>query len=186
MRAIIYLSVLLLHACASVTPPSDTIPLNDVSQYRLQTVPATLQGTARLERLSIHTPTDKKELLIQIEMYTSHIEFVGLSSAGLVLFEMSWQANSGYQVSMKVPTDNLNPALLLAYFQLANWPPALIKKGLTGLTLIQEKEHSKRDFQHQGKSLFSVSETNNNRLFIHNEPPFSIVIETLKAWEIEG
>ena len=90
-------------------------------------------GQASLQKLSITTEKDHHELLLQTELFPEQINMVGLSAAGLVLFKITWSSDSGVKTSSNIMTEGINAQVMLAYYQLANWPIKSVQLGLQDL-----------------------------------------------------
>lgn len=184
MRALVLLLVCqLILGCASYIQPVDAVNLAS-GQYRLQPIPQNLQGQGRLEQLIITRDDEQHQLLMQIELHDEQLKMVGFSTAGLTLFELTWQPLTAPQSHSYVPIDGLPLTQILAYFQLANWPIDRLHIGLQGLGLNVVEDGQVRRFEYQGQQEFSVIKTAQKSVFEHQQQHFSIEISTLKIWSI--
>ncbi|WP_340679958.1 DUF3261 domain-containing protein [Paraglaciecola sp.] len=168
-------------ACTSIRDPNTPIYLDSHSQYYLQAVPKALWGQATLQKLLITSPEGKHELLLQTELHATHINMVGLTSAGLVLFKLSWSANKGIKANTNILAKGLDAQVMLAYYQLANWPLAAIEAGLVDLHVrLLSTDGQTRNFFRSHELVFSVSHNQDYSLMTHYRDQYQIEIVTLQ------
>ena len=180
------LLIFMVSACTSIRQANIPVRLGVHSEYQLQSVPLKLQGLATLQQLIVTTSTEQHQLLLQIELYQEQINMVGLSPAGLVLFELSWAKGAGLKLSSKVPLKGLQPEAMLAYYQLSNWPAKDIHRGLVGMQMkISSEAGEIREFYQAGKLVFSVEHQAHSTKLVHQQDHYQIDIVTLERNQIE-
>lgn len=183
---VLVLLALTLAACTSIKVVTSPVKLNDHSEYELQAVPPDLQGQATLQQLIVTSNAGQHQLLLQTELYEDQINMVGLSPAGLVLFELSWTEGASLELSSNVPIGDLDPEVILAYYQLSNWPAEDILKGLVGMQLkISSQTSEKREFYRAEQLVFSVEHHVRNSKLVHQLDHYQIEILTLERTQIE-
>ncbi len=186
MKYLILLCILLFNACSSFQELDEHVLLDKHSQFYLQPVPKELWGQASLQKLLITTPQDKHELLLQTELRPNQINMVGLSAAGLVLFKLIWSNEVGLKVDTNILAKGINAQVMLAYYQLANWPLKNIQLGLKDLyVVLSPEDRQKRDFFRGNELVFSVVYTPQHSLMTHYIDHYQIKIETLQQTKVE-
>lgn len=186
MKLLILLCLLLFNACSSLQKLNEPVFLDKHSQFYLQAVPKGLWGQASLQKLLITTPQDKHELLLQTELRPNQINMVGLSAAGLVLFKLTWSKEAGIKVNSNILAKGINAQVMLAYYQLANWPIKDIQLGLKDLHIaLPSDDKQKRDFFRGSELIFSVVHTPQHSLMTHYIDHYQIEIATLQQSKIE-
>ena len=125
-------------------------------------------GQTSLQKLSISTPQDNHELLLQTELLPNQINMVGLSNAGLVLFKLTWTQELGIKTSTNILAKNIKAQVMLAYYQLANWPIKDIQLGLQDLRItLSPEDKQKRDFFRNNELIFSIKHGAKHSLMTH-------------------
>ncbi|MEP1448375.1 MAG: DUF3261 domain-containing protein [Paraglaciecola sp.] len=186
MKLLLLIAAMLLNACSNLHNPNTPIFLDKHSQFNLQPVPKTLWGHASLQKLMITTPQDKHELLLQTELLPNQINMVGLSAAGLVLFKLSWSQEQGIQLKSNILAKDIDARVMLAYYQLANWPIQEIQLGLQNLHINLSTNHQhRRDFMRGNALIFSMEHNTNSSLMNHYLDGYQIKIETIKQGKIQ-
>ena len=143
-------------------------------------------GQASLQKLLITTPQDKHELLLQTELRPNQINMVGLSAAGLVLFKLTWSNEERLKINTHILAKGIDAQVMLAYYQLANWPLKDIQLGLQDLHVtLSSEDKQKRNFFRDGELIFSVRHTPQHSLMTHYIDGYQIKIEMLQKTEIE-
>ena len=177
---------LMLSACTSTWRENSPVKLDGYSEYQLQAVPLDLQKLTTLQQLIVTSNTAQHQLLLQTELYADQIKMVGLSPSGLLLFELSWTEGISLELSSNVPIDGLDPDVILAYYQLSNWPAKDIFKGLVGMRLeISSQLGEKREFYRAEQLVFSVEHHGRNTKLVHHLDDYQIEIITLERGQIE-
>ncbi|MBU3003480.1 DUF3261 domain-containing protein [Paraglaciecola arctica] len=186
MKILLLIAVMLLNACSSWHNPNTPIFLDKHSQFNLQPVPKALWGRSSLQKLMITTPQDKYELLLQTELLPNQINMVGLSAAGLVLFKLSWSQELGIQLKSNILAKEIDARVMLAYYQLANWPIQESQLGLQNLHInLSPKNQQRRDFMRGNALIFSMEHSTNSSLMNHYLDGYQIKIDTLKQGKIQ-
>ncbi|WP_157884328.1 DUF3261 domain-containing protein [Paraglaciecola hydrolytica] len=181
------LLMLLITACSSINHSNTAIPLDQYSQYYLQKIPTALHNQASLQKLTITSAQGKHELLLQTELRENTISMVGLSPAGLVLFNMRWSVEAGLTVESKVALNELKPEIMLAFYQLAVWPLTDIQAGLSGLKVsLSPSDNRKREFYLHDVLIFSVLHQEQHSQMIHLRDHYQIDILTLQQTQLEN
>ena len=177
---------LTLSACTSTRQVDTLVRLDEYSTYQLQAVPINLQGLTTLQQLIVTTSTEQHQLLLQTELFDNQIKMVGLSPAGLVLFELNWVKGASLELSSNIPMKDLYPELMLAYYQLSNWPAKDVVKGLVGMRLlISSQSHEKREFYRGKQQVFTVEHHFHSTKLVHQQDRYQIEILTLEQRKIE-
>jgi hypothetical protein len=172
----------LASACTSIHAPEKPIDLDQHSQYYLQAVPQELWGHTSLQKLRISSPEGKHELLLQTELGAKKINMVGLTPAGLVLFKLSWEVGGALTANTNVLAKGLNAQVMLAYYQLANWPLAAVQTGLVDLrATVMATDKQTRHFYRDDELVFSLVHCQNRSLMTHYLDHYQIEIETLQT-----
>lgn len=172
---------ILLSACTSFQKLDKPVLLDKQSQFYLQTVPKELWGQASLQKLQVTTPQEKHELLLQTELLPTQINMVGLSTAGIVLFKLTWSKELGIKISRNILAKDIDAQVMLAYYQLSNWPIEDIQLGLRHLRLrISPEDKQQRDFFRDNQLIFSVNHDAKYSFMTHYLDQYKIKIETLK------
>jgi hypothetical protein len=180
MKIMMLLCFLLLNSCSSFHKVDTPILIDKQSHFYLQPVPEKLWGQASLQKLKVTTPQDKHELLLQTELLPNQINMVGLSNAGLVLFKLTWSKELGMKISTNILTKDINAQVMLAYYQLANWPIRDIQVGLQDLRIAYSPENNqKRDFFRGSEIVFSVTHDAKHSVMTHYLDQYQIQIETI-------
>lgn len=186
VKLLLLLFLLLITACSSIEQRGKPVLLDKHSQYYLQTVPKELWGRATLQKLLITTPQDKYELLLQTELRPKQINMVGLSTAGLVLFKLTWSNELGLKLDSNVLAKGINAQVMLAYYQLANWPIHDIQLGLMDIhAALSPEDKQKRLFFRGTELIFTVKHTAQRSVMTHHVDHYQINIETLQQTKIE-
>lgn len=186
MKYLVFLCMLLINACSSFQKLDNSVLLDKHSQFYLQAVPKELWGQASLQKLLITTPQDKHELLLQTELLPHQINMVGLTAAGLVLFKLTWSNEVGLKLNTNVLAKGIEAQVMLAYYQLANWPIKDIQLGLKDLHIaLSPEDKQKRNFFRGNELIFSVLHTAQHSLMTHYVDHYQIEIETLQQSRIE-
>lgn len=179
---LIVLCFLWVTSCAIVTKSNQQIKIDKFSRYSLQPVPKGLQGRETMQKLSITSTKGKHELLVQTELLSDQINMVGFSSSGLVLFQLQWNALADIEVATSIKIDGLEPAVLLAYYQLSNWPLESIAIGLEGMEAkISPGNPNIRQYFHQQELVFNVTTQEHMSVLEHFRDKYSIEIEFLET-----
>lgn len=185
-RVIVAVLLIFLSACATVRHTNTLVDLGNQSQYRLQSVPEGLQGLSTLQQLIVTSKVGTHQLLLQTELHQDKVKMVGLSTSGLVLFELSWAAGANLKLSSTIDIDGIAPEVMLAYYQLSNWPVEQVISGLSGMQLKTSlKTAPKRKFYQGDLLVFSVQHTPLNSLLVHQLDGYQIEILTLESSNIE-
>jgi hypothetical protein len=180
------LCLLFITACSSFEQQVSPILLDKHSHYSVQAVPKEMWGQASLQKLLITTPQDKHELLLQTELRPNQINMVGLSAAGLVLFKLTWSNDEGLKINTNILAKGIDVQVMLAYYQLANWPLKDIQLGLKDLHVtLSSEDKQKRNFLRGGELVFSVIHTKQYSLMTHYIDHYQIEIETLQQSAIK-
>ncbi len=178
--------IVLLNACSSLEKQNKPVFLDQHSQFYLQPVPKELWGHSSLQKLLITTPQDNHELLLQTELLPNQINMVGLSPAGLVLFKLTWSQEAGIQTNTNIMAKGIDAKVMLAYYQLANWPIAVIRLGLQDLLIkLSPEDQQTRDFWRGHELVFSVEHKAKHNLMTHYINHYQIKIETISQNIIE-
>jgi hypothetical protein len=178
--------MLLLNACSSFQKLDKPVLLDKHSQFYLQAVPKEFWGQTSLQKLLITTHQEQHELLLQTELLPNQINMVGLSTAGLVLFKLTWSKELGIKVNTNILAKGINAQVMLAYYQLANWPIKDIQLGLQDLRITLSSEYNQRRKFFRGNELiFSVAHTAKLSLMTHYIDQYKIEIETLQMGKIK-
>lgn len=186
MKTLLLLCILLINACSSFQKLGKPILLDQHSQFYLQAVPKEMWGQSSLQKLLITSAQDKHELLLQTELLPNQINMVGLTAAGLVLFKLTWSTEIGLQIDTNILAKGIDTQVMLAYYQLANWPVKDIQVGLKNLHIVLSPEDKqKRDFFRGNELIFSVAHTPKHSLMTHYIDHYQIEIEMLKQSKIE-
>ncbi len=143
-------------------------------------------GQSSLQKLTVTTPQGNHELLLQTELGSNQINMVGLSAAGLVLFNLTWSDESGLEIKNNLPTKDIEAQVILAYYQLANWPMENIQLGLKNLDLVNSPEdQQQRNFFRDNTRIFSMVHTPQYNLMTHYIDHYQIKIETLQQIKVD-
>jgi hypothetical protein len=180
------LLILFLTACVTTRQANTLVDLGHQSQYTLQTVPENLQGLMTLQQLIVTSNVGTHQLLLQTELHQNKVEMVGLSPSGLVLFELSWIAGAKLNLSSTINIEGIVPEVMLAYYQMSNWP---VKDMIFGLKGMQVKTSNipvhRREFYKGELLVFSVLHNPKNTVLMHNLDDYQIEILTLESSNIE-
>ena len=186
MKILLILCFFLLSACSSFEQREDRISLDNYSHYYLQPVPKVFWGQASLQKLLITTPQDRFELLLQTELRPNRIDMVGLSTAGIVLFELKWSNELGLATKTHISTQGVEAQVMLAYLQLANWPLKSVQQGLNNLQVgMSDDNIQKRQFFRQDQLVFDVISSQQHTLMTHYLDHYQIEITSLQQSKIE-
>lgn len=181
-KLVIILSFLLVSSCASVKRSSDPVWIDKFSSFALQPVPEELSGRSMMQKLTITSTKGNHELLIQTELLSKQINMVGFSVSGLVLFQLHWQAPSQVIVETKIDIEGVDAAVLLAYFQMSNWPVKEVAFGLKGMEArVSPKNDKVRHFFRNQELIFSLTKNSDITLLEHYRDKYRIEIETLET-----
>jgi len=176
------LSFLLIISCASVVTSSEPVWIDKFTSFTLQSVPRELSGQSTMQRLKIISVKGNHELLVQTELLPEQINMVGFSSSGLVLFQLQWNSTSKIEVETKIDIDGIDAAVLLAYYQLSNWPLDIIATGLNGMEAkVSPNNVEQRQYFRQQELVFSLTKKADVTVLEHYRDKYRIEIKTLET-----
>ncbi|HRE17921.1 MAG TPA: DUF3261 domain-containing protein [Rhodocyclaceae bacterium] len=124
-KRILVLLPTLLSACL---PGGDSCPtLPGGAPYCLQTAP---QHFATLQKTSIRFGSQQLTLLTRVESDVKGLRFVGLTPFGQTIMSVSWENGRVHAELPPALQGKLDPAVLLALIQIAQWPAEQVRAGL--------------------------------------------------------
>lgn len=178
---VIAILALVLAACASTRSTNLPVKLDEQSYYYLQSTPSEMIGQSILQQLIVSVGEEQHELLLQTELIDEKINMVGLSSSGFVLFELTWDIEHGATVTTNVDMKGIQAEVMLAYFQLSNWPLDTVRLGINELTVKLSPENpNQREFYRNQQLVFSVLHTEQYSQMVHHLNQYQIDIVTLE------
>ena len=178
----IALSFYLIVSCVSLTESNSRVWIDKFSSYSLQPIPNQLKNQSSMQKLKITSVKGKHELILQTEIRSEQINMVGFSSSGLVLFQLHWRVAANVEVDTKINIDGVDAAVLLAYYQLSNWPLEMVASGLTGMHAnISPSNSAERQFFRQQELVFSLKRAADVTVLEHFRDNYRIEIETLQS-----
>lgn len=128
---------LLLAACQPAPPGCARLPGG--GSYCLQSTDG--PAFATLQQSLLSAGSQRLTLLTRIESDSRSLRFAGITPLGQTLLNVSWENGALRADLPPALADRLDPALLPALVQLATWPVASVRAGLSAdLELIDEPQ----------------------------------------------
>lgn len=126
--------------------------------YCLQS--GTAPAFSTLQQSTISAGEQRQTLLTRIESDARGLRFAGMTPLGQTLFFVSWENAILHADLPPVIASRLDPAILPALVQIAMWPPAAVRAGLSPeLELIEEagRRQVRRKDVGSGENILDIS-----------------------------
>lgn len=172
-----------LFSCTTLNQQSSMVVLNEALSYQLTPPPASLINRQMQQLLLVKFQQQNKQLIVQTEFQADSIVLAAISTTGVPLFDLTWQANDSLNVKKYLPLPDFDPRRILVDLQWVYWPEAQLKSALVGknieLTSVKN-EQGKRVISQHGKTLVTIEHTQSNIIINHFDSHYQIIITPLE------
>ncbi|MGE5386614.1 MAG: DUF3261 domain-containing protein [Betaproteobacteria bacterium] len=158
MRRLIFLLGLGLILAACQPPQPGCARLPGGGAYCLQNGPGPVFSS--LQRSVLSAGGQRQTLLTRIESDGSGLRFAAMTPLGQTLFFVSWENSVLHADMPPVMASRLDPATMPALVQIAMWPAATVRAGLSAeLELIEEngRRRLRRKDADNGEDILDIS-----------------------------
>jgi len=148
------LSFVFVSGCAVIkkqSPPLNEVNLtqtrsgeNSAIIYKLTSPPQNLVGTVVTQLIDISFANKQQQFIAQIEYSENKIALVGISTAGIPLFDVIWRSDAPIALNQYIPLPGLNIDFIIADIQWTHWPTKQLASSVVGENIsINEIQQSK-------------------------------------------
>lgn len=192
MKLLLISCSIILILCGCSNHPSKLLTTASYPLFDLTATPKTIQNRVWLERFSINIFTEngehvRRELLLQTEFTTTHINIVALSLEGLPLIQASW--NSQFR-DLKIEkltdttlTKEFDIMKIIHDLQAVHWPLTRIRTSLNNHYSVYEEilDNEKiRRFFYQNKVIMTIYKKENQTKLRYFDLDYEVNIFRLK------
>ncbi|MBU2892009.1 DUF3261 domain-containing protein [Colwellia sp. D2M02] len=149
----------------------------------LSKAPAQLVGQDFQHLLAINHQNKRYSVLMQVQISEPKVDVVAVSLQGIPLFEMASLADGTITSKSYVNLTAIEPAFIMADFQLVYWPITTLNTMLNGAIITEEKHGDAllRKVIANDKSVIKITITNTQVSFDHLTRNYQLLISPIES-----